>query len=51
MNFALAILTFLVIAFFLAWGIVLLMTGSPWLFIAVVLVFLGSFAKWGCLSS
>lgn len=51
MNFALAFLTFVAVAFFLGWGIVLLMGGSPWLFIAVLLVFLGSFAKWGCLSS
>ena len=51
MNFALAFLLFLVVAFFLSWGIVLLMTGSPWLFIGVVLVFLGSFVKFGCLSN
>ena len=51
MNFALAWLTFVGFAFFLAWGIVLLMTGSPWLFIAALVVFLGAFTKYGCLSN
>jgi hypothetical protein len=51
MNFALAFLTFVVFAFFLAWGIVLLMSGSPWLFLAALVVFFGSFAKFGCLSN
>jgi hypothetical protein len=51
MNFALAFLTFVVFAFFLGWGIVLLMTGSPWLFIVALLVFLGAFTKYGCLSN
>ncbi len=50
MNFALAFLTFVVFALFLCWGIVLLMTGTPWLFIAALLVFFGVFAKFGCLS-
>ena len=50
MNFALAILTFVLFAFFIGWGIVLLMGGSPWLFIVALLVFLGTFAKYGCLS-
>lgn len=50
MNFALAILTFVLFAFFIGWGIVLLMGGTPWLFIAALLVFFGLFAKYGCLS-
>lgn len=50
MNFALAFLLFVVFAFFLGWGIVLLMTGAPWLFIIALLVFVGAFAKFGCLS-
>jgi F0F1-type ATP synthase assembly protein I len=50
MNFALAFLTFVLFAFFLGWGIVLLMNGTPWLFIAALLVFVGAFAKFGCLS-
>jgi len=39
-----------VFAFFLGWGIVLLMSGVPWLFLAALLVFVGAFAKFGCLS-
>ena len=50
MNFALAFLLFVVFAFFLGWGIVLLMSGVPWLFLAALLVFVGAFAKFGCLS-
>ena len=50
MNFALAFLTFVLFAFFLGWCIVLLMNGTPWLFIAALLVFVGAFAKFGCLS-
>ena len=50
MKFALAILTFLLFAFFIGWGIVLLMHGSPWLFIAAMGVFVGTFIKYGCLS-
>ncbi len=50
MKFALAILTFLLFTFFISWGIVLLMHGSPWLLIASVGVFVGTFIKYGCLS-
>ena len=50
MKFALAIFVFLVFAFFISWGIILLMHGSPWLLIAAVGVFLGTFIKYGCLS-
>jgi hypothetical protein len=50
MKFSLAILVFLLFAFFLSWGIILLMHGSPWLLIAAVGVFLGTFIKYGCLS-
>ncbi len=50
MNFALAFLSFVVFAFFMGWGIVLLMTGSPWLLVVSLLVFLGAFTKYGCLS-
>ncbi len=31
-------------------GILMLMHGSPWLFIVGVLAFLGTFAKYGCAS-
>jgi hypothetical protein len=50
MKFALAILTFLVFTFFISWGIILMMHGSPWLLLASVGVFLGTFIKFGCLS-
>jgi hypothetical protein len=50
MNFVLALLCFVAFAFVLGWGIVLLMTGTPWLFVAALLVFIGAFAKFGCLS-
>jgi hypothetical protein len=50
MNFVLAILTFVLFAFFISWGIVLLLAGKPILFIVAVAVFLGTFIKYGCLS-
>ncbi|HTL73992.1 MAG TPA: hypothetical protein VL863_11870 [bacterium] len=50
MKFVLAILTFLVFAFFISWGVILMMHGSPWLLLASVGVFLGTFIKFGCLS-
>ena len=50
MKFALAILTFGLFAFFIGWGIIELLKGSPWLLLAVVGVFLGTFIKFGCLS-
>ena len=50
MKFALAILTFLLFTFFIGWGIVLLMHGNPWLLIASMGVFIGTFIKYGCLS-
>lgn len=50
MKFALAVLMFVAFAFFISWGIVLLMHGSPWVLLASVGVFLGTFIKFGCLS-
>ena len=50
MKFALAILTFVLFAFFISWGILMLLHGSPWLLIAALGVFLGTFIKYGCLS-
>ena len=49
-KFALAILTFLLFTFFIGWGIVLLMHGSPWVLLASLGVFFGTFIKYGCLS-
>lgn len=48
MKFALAILVFLAFAFFLSWGILLLLHGQPWLLAFAVLAFLGTFIKFGC---
>ncbi len=50
MKFALAILTFALFAFFIAWGIIELLKGKPWLLLAAVGVFLGIFIKFGCQS-
>ena len=50
MNFALAILAFFLFAFFIGWGIVLLLAGKPILFAVAMLVFVGTFIKYGCLS-
>jgi hypothetical protein len=48
MNFALAILTFLLFAFFIGWGIILLLAGKPILLIIALAVFLGTFIRYGC---
>ena len=50
MNFLLAFLCFAVFAFLLGWGVVLLLSGLPWLLAAALLVFVGAFAKFGCRS-
>jgi hypothetical protein len=50
MKFAAAILVFVLFAFFISWGIVELLKGSPWLLLASVGAFLGTFIKYGCLS-
>ena len=50
MKFALAIAVFVMFAFFISWGILLLLAGQPWLLICAVLLFLGTFIKFGCLS-
>lgn len=51
MKFALAILIFLLFTVFIGWGIVEMLHGRPWLLIASLVVFVGLFAKYGCLSS
>ena len=50
MKFALAIAVFVLFAFFLSWGILLMLHGSPWVLLASVGIFLGTFIKYGCLS-
>ena len=51
MKFLLGILVFVVFTLLISWGIVLMMHGTPWLLVATVALFLGLFAKYGCLSS
>lgn len=50
MKFAAAILVFGLFAFFIGWGIIELLKGSPWLLLASLAVFIGTFTKYGCLS-
>jgi hypothetical protein len=50
MKFVLAILFFLLLTAFMSWGIVLLMHGKPALLLVTLGVFVGLFAKYGCLS-
>lgn len=50
MKFIAAILVFLLFAFFIGWGIIMLMHGSPWLLLAALCVFIASFIKFGCLT-
>ena len=50
MKFALAILVFLLFALFISWGIIEVLKGHPWLLLASLGVFLGTFIKFGCRS-
>lgn len=50
MKFIAAVLVFALFAFFIGWGILMLMHGSPWLLIAALAVFIGTFIKFGCLA-
>ena len=50
MNFVLAISIFVLFAFLISWGIVLLLAGKPILFVVAIVLFLGTFVKYGCLS-
>jgi len=50
MKFSLSILVYLLIGFFLSWGIILMIHGSPWLFIASLLIYILAFAKIGCMT-
>ena len=49
MKFVLAMVVFCLVAFVLAWGIVLLMHGKPWLLVVSGLVYTALFIKLGCL--
>ncbi len=48
MKFAMAILVFALFALFISWGIVLLLAGKPWLLIGALVVFFGTFIRYGC---
>lgn len=50
MKFFLAILVFVLFTFFISWGIILMLHGQPWLLLAALGVFVGTFIKYGCLS-
>jgi uncharacterized membrane protein YccC len=50
MRFAAAISVFALFAFFISWGIIELLKGSPWLLLASLAVFGGTFVKFGCWS-
>jgi hypothetical protein len=50
MKFAMAILVFALFAFFIGWGIILLLAGHPLLLIIALVAFLGTFIKYGCLA-
>jgi len=50
MKFALAILVYLLIGLVLSVGIVMLMAGKPWVFVAGLVGFLLAFAGLGCVS-
>ncbi len=50
MKFAAAILVFALFAVFISVGIVEVLKGNPWILLASVGVFLGTFIKYGCLS-
>ena len=50
MKLALAVFVYLLIGLVLAWGILLLIAGKPWLLIVAFLAYVLAFAKIGCLS-
>ncbi len=50
MKFAAAILVFVLFALFISWGIIELLKGHPWLLVAALAVFMGTFVKFGCRS-
>lgn len=51
MKFLMALSVFLLFTLLITWGIILLMHGTPWLLVATMVLFIGLFAKYGCLSS
>ncbi len=49
MKFVWALLVYLLMGFFLGWGILLTVRGNPWLLIVGFLTYAVVFAKVGCL--
>jgi hypothetical protein len=50
MKFALAILVYVLMGLVLSAGILLLLAGKPWLFIAALVAYVVAFGKIGCLT-
>lgn len=50
MKFAAAILVFALFALFIGVGIVEVLKGNPWVLVAALGVFIGTFIKYGCLT-
>jgi Trk-type K+ transport system membrane component len=50
MKFAMAILVYALMALALCAGILLLMAGKPWLFIAALLGYVVAFGRIGCMA-
>ena len=50
MKFVAAISVFALFALFIGWGIIELLKGQPWVLLAALAVFFGTFVKFGCLS-
>ena len=48
MKLIAAIAVFALFAFFISWGILELLKGQPWLLLASLGAFLGTFIKFGC---
>ena len=51
MKLAMAILVYALIGLVLSWGVLLLLSGKPWLFIVAFLAYIVAFGKIGCQSS
>ena len=50
MKLAAAILVYVVIGLVLSWGILLLLSGKPWLVLVAFLAYVVAFGKIGCTS-
>jgi hypothetical protein len=48
MKLALAVLVYALIGLVLSWGILLLLSGKPWLFLIAFLAYIVAFGKIGC---